>query len=296
VTPPQWFTDALAHPRDDEVAIVDGCAIHYLRWGDRSNPGLVLVHGGGAHAHWWTYVAPMFAADWNVVAVDLSGHGDSGHRAEYSREIWADEVMAVAGHAGFTEPPVLVGHSRGGHISIIAAERYGDELAGTIIVDSSVRRDDPEQAYGRDTNLFKNKRVYPDRDTAVGRFRLLPDQPCENDFIVRHIAEHSVHEVEGGWAWKFDPNLFTKATEKPLADYLANVGCRVALIRGELSNINPPDMARHMYEIMHRNAPVVAIPEARHHLMLDQPLAFVVAVRTLLADWDHSTPRARPAP
>jgi pimeloyl-ACP methyl ester carboxylesterase len=48
-----------------------------------------------------------------------------------------------------------------------------------------------------------------------------------------------------------------------------------------------------MYELMDRNAPVVTIPEAHHHLILDQPLAFVAALRTLLADWDHSEPQQR---
>jgi len=42
---------------------------------------------------------------------------------------------------------------------------------------------------------------------------------------------------------------------------------------------------------MNRNAPVASIPEAHHHLIVDQPLAFVAALRTLLADWEHSVPR-----
>jgi pimeloyl-ACP methyl ester carboxylesterase len=32
-------------------------------------------------------------------------------------------------------------------------------------------------------------------------------------------------------------------------------------------------------------APVVIIPEAEHHVMIDQPLAFVTALRGLLAGW-----------
>jgi hypothetical protein len=41
---------------------------------------------------------------------------------------------------------------------------------------------------------------------------------------------------------------------------------------------------------------VVTIPEAAHHVMLDQPLAFVAAVNAILADWDHSTPNRRLPP
>ena len=39
-----------------------------------------------------------------------------------------------------------------------------------------------------------------------------------------------------------------------------------------------------------RVAPVIEIPVAGHHIMLDQPVALVAALRTLLADWDHSIP------
>ena len=75
--------------------------------------------------------------------------------------------------------------------------------------------------------------------------------------------------------------------------YLASVRCRVALVHGELSVVVPPETGEYMYELLERNAPVVEIPEAHHHLILDQPLAFVTAMRALLADWEHSVPLRR---
>ncbi len=66
--------------------------------------------------------------------------------------------------------------------------------------------------------------------------------------------------------------------------------CRVAVLRGEHSVVVPPDTAAYMYELMGRVSPVVTIPEAHHHMLLDQPLSFVTALRTLLADWEHSLP------
>ena len=121
----------------------------------------------------------------------------------------------------------------------------------------------------------------------MSHFRLVPPQPCENTYIVEWIAEHSIHETEAGWTWKFDPQLFL-GTLVPLRNQLASVRCRIALFTGELSVVVPSDTAKYMYELMGRFAPVVEIPEAHHHLTLDQPLAFVAALRTLLADWNHS--------
>jgi len=45
-----------------------------------------------------------------------------------------------------------------------------------------------------------------------------------------------------------------------------------------------------MFGVLDQNVPFVAIPEAHHHLMLDQPLAFIASLRTLLAEWRHSRP------
>ena len=100
VDAPAWFRRALAVPFTDEHVEVGGARIHYLAWGEQGRPGLVFVHGGGAHAHWWTHLAATFADDFRVVALDLSGHGDSDHRDVYEIEQWTQEVVAVADAGG----------------------------------------------------------------------------------------------------------------------------------------------------------------------------------------------------
>jgi pimeloyl-ACP methyl ester carboxylesterase len=287
---PQWFTDALAAPSEHHTVEVTGTPIHYISWGDPSKPGLVLVHGGAAHAQWWSFIAPLLTRHYRVVAPDLSGHGDSGWREHYPRRVFANDVMAVIRDAAFVGPPVLVGHSMGGLVSIVAASLHGDELAGAVIVDSPVRKPDPESqeraAQGREVR----QRVYPDLPTALSHFRLVPAQPIENDFIVDHVARTSLRQVEGGWSWKFDRRVFVDFSLEAMHDYLASTRCRVALFRGEHSVVVPPETGEYMYELLERNSPLVEIPEAHHHLILDQPLAFVAALRALLADWEHSTP------
>ena len=252
----------------------------------------MLVHGGAADAHWWSFIAPLLTSQYHVAALDLSGHGDSGRRSEYRREVWAEEVMAVARHAGIVGAPLLVGHSMGGIVCIAAAARWGDRLAGAIIVDSPVRRPDPESEEGSRGRMFRNPKTYPDLETALAHFHLVPPQPCENDFIIRHVATHSLKRTAGGWTWKFDPQVFLKVSPKPMSEYLGSTRCRVAVLRGELSDLVPPEIGAYMYELLNRNAPIVEIPQAHHHVILDQPLAFLAATRALLSDWEHSIPRA----
>src|SRR3954464_5913013 len=107
VEAPRWFERALAVPFTDEFVTVAGAEIHFVAWGERGRRGLVFVHGGGAHAHWWSHVAATFATGLRVVAIDLSGHGDSDHRSEYSLEQWTNEVMAVVKAGGIDAPPVV---------------------------------------------------------------------------------------------------------------------------------------------------------------------------------------------
>lgn len=286
---PAWFTDALAAPVCTAEVTVAGVPIRYRAWGEPGTEGLVLVHGGGAHSRWWDHVAPLLVQGRRrVVALDLSGHGDSGRAPEYRLDRWADEVVAVARDAGVGDRPVVVGHSMGGFVALAAALRHGHELAGVMAVDSPVRERSPEELAARQQRAFGPMRVYPDRETALAHFRTVPEQDGDLPYVLAHLAGHSVCEVPGGWSWKFDRGIFAGLGLTP--GELGRVACRVALFRAEYGLVSP-DMGEMVVDLMGRVAPLVEIPGAAHHVMVDQPLALVTGLRTMLADWEHSTPQ-----
>ncbi|MEZ5178835.1 MAG: alpha/beta hydrolase [Acidimicrobiales bacterium] len=292
---PPWFRRALHTPFFDEFVEVEGTRIHYLAWGEPGRRGLVFVHGGAAHAHWWTHVAASFSRQYRVAAIDLSGHGDSGHRTDYSLERWSREVMAVAADAGIDGQPVLVGHSMGGFVTIATGALHADDLAGVIVLDSPVAEPAHEIGAAKAGQAFGVPRVYPTAEEGLAHFRTVPPQEHYLPYVMHHVARRSLKEVPGGWSWKFDHNLFSAFTGSirgVAMPYLPKVSCRFALLRAEFGLVTP-DIGDSMYEMLGRSAPVVEIPEAGHHGMLDQPLLVTTAVRTLLADWDHSTPRRR---
>jgi pimeloyl-ACP methyl ester carboxylesterase len=274
---------------------VDGCAIRSLAWGEPGRRGLVFVHGGGAHAHWWTHVAATFAAEFRVVAIDLSGHGNSGHRDAYALDQWTDEVVAVAETTHIDGLPIVIGHSMGGFVTIATAARHGDQVDGVIVCDSPVAELDPEISAYHLREAFGRPRTYPDLDDAVAHFRTVPAQEHYLDYVIDFVARHSLKEVTGGWQWKFDRRIFEQfgaGMRSIAAPYLEDVSCRLALLRSEYGLVTP-DIGASMYERLGRVTPVIEIPEAGHHAMLDQPLIFLTALRTLLADWDHSEPHRR---
>ena len=285
---PDWFRRALDRSPTTHHVDADGCRIHYLAWGPQGAPGLVFIHGGAAHAHWWSFLVPLLADHYRVVAMDLSGHGDSERRAEYPLSSWADEVMAVAADADMAAMPVVVGHSMGGFVSIGTAATHGDLLNGIVILDSPVSAPDPELEAARRGKIFGKLRVYPTVDDALARFRTVPEQDHYLPYVVDHVARHSLREVDGGWIWKYDPEIFIPARSEA-RELLPQVSCRVALFRSEHGLVTP-EIGDYMYDLLGRVAPVVEIPEAGHHMMLDQPLLLLTALRTLLADWEHSSP------
>ena len=266
-----------------------------MAWGEPGRRGLVFVHGGGAHAHWWTHVAATFAAEFRVVAIDLSGHGDSGHRDAYALDQWTDEVVAVAETARIDGLPIVIGHSMGGFVTIATAARHGDQVDGVIVCDSPVAELDPEISAYHLREAFGRPRTYPDLEDAVAHFRTVPAQEHYLDYVIDFVARHSLKEVTGGWQWKFDRRIFEQfgaGMRSIAAPYLEDVSCRLALLRSEYGLVTP-DIGASMYERLGRVTPVIEIPEAGHHAMLDQPLILLTALRTLLADWDHSEPHRR---
>ncbi len=289
--PPEWFTKALATAPQERRVDVDGTTISYLAWGDPSARGLVLVHGGGAHAHWWDHIAPLLALDRQVVALDLSGHGDSDRRDTYTLDAWATEVLAVAADAGLTEPPTVIGHSMGGLVTLRLAGLHGAQLAGAVVIDAPVRDRDltPEELAARERRAFGPLHVYPSREDAIARFRTIPPQETL-PYAAAHVAATSVRPAPDGdgWTWKFDPRIFGR---EPFgaAMRLTRLDCRVALFRAE-HGIMSAQMSQVMYDRLGRVAPLIEIPAAAHHIMLDQPVALIAALRTLLSDWDHSRP------
>ena len=287
---PAWFDWAVAQPLSSHLVTVADCPIHYLLWPsetERANQrGLLFVHGGGAHANWWRFIAPFFTRNFRVAALDLSGMGDSGKRPEYDAELRAHEIRAVLAAAALGAHPFVIGHSFGGFMTMRFGSEYGDEVGGIVIVDTPIHRPDADGNRPTVTRARSFERHYPSFEIGWERFRLLPQQECANAYLVEFLARHSLKQEPAGWTWKFDVGTMTpRRWAEPFHEYLAALRCRTALIYGEHSALVSRDTAAYMSELMSSHSPIVEIPDAHHHLMLDQPLAFISALRAVLESW-----------
>jgi len=228
----------------------------------------------------------LVADDRSVVAVDLSGHGDSGDRMSYSLETWAAEILAVARDAGIEGPPMLVGHSLGGWSTVVATADHPESVRALVLVDCRIIDPEGEERAPARRPPGRARRVYATLDEAVARYRPDPAQDGSLPFVIDYLAVTSAREVEGGWTWKFDPGVL--AQRRPGREALNRITCPVAILRGE-RGLMTPRVTREMVVALDERANVVDIPLAGHHMMLDQPLSLVTALRAVLGGWSRRT-------
>lgn len=303
---PAWFKWAVAQEPERGFVTSHGTQIETLTWGQTGKPGLLLVHGNSAHADWWSPLAPYLAKDFRVTSMSLAGMGNSEWRETYRFHDFADDAEAVARGTGLYDggrKPIYIGHSFGGGQVFFAAARYPQNLHAAILVDTGFGGPPPEviKAEAARREMLANipsadrpSRVYPTIEKALERFRLMPPQPTENHYILDFIARRSLRRAplpDGsgkGWTWKFDPEMWEKLDRKDglVGGKMPTLEVPMVHVYGEKSRI-VERRREGQASFLDSQVTNIEIPDSHHHVLIDQPLALVSALRTLLATWPH---------
>jgi pimeloyl-ACP methyl ester carboxylesterase len=260
--------------------------LHCLVWGGAGDPTAILIHGNGAHAHWWDALVAALVPGWRLVAVDLRGHGEStwpeppSYRVE---DLGADLDAVVAECA--PGRIALVGHSMGGRLALWWAAHHRDAVRGLAILDSRL---DPIRAelaarHRGSASAHRTGRTYPTRAAALEAFRLVPDEPGIPDVVRVDLAHHAIVERRpGAWEFRFDRAVLSLEGDGA-RDLLALGGrlrCPIVLMAGDASWV----MDAEQREVM-----TAAMPHASwqvfpgsHHFLLAQGPAVGAALRSFL--------------
>jgi len=289
---PAWFERAIAVEPERSFVVVEGAQVETLAWGERGKPGLVFLHGGAAHADWWSFIAPFFVHERRVVAPTFTGMGRSDWRSHYDFRQFVREARESGRAAGAFEagPPTVVGHSFGGRIAVGLAHDFGDEFAAALMVDPPFFAPQNQRKPSPPRGTTREHSVRPSLEAIIARFRLAPPQACDNLFILDFIARRSARkavDAEGrpGWSLSFDPHFWERFGRLDPIAMVKGARAPLALIRGAKSQLFHPEDAAYLKSLVAPGSPYVEIPEAEHHVMIDQPLAFVAALRALLSAW-----------
>ena len=120
-------------------AAVNGITLYYETHG--AGRPLILLHGGLGSGEMFGPILPTLAANHQVIAVDLQGHGRT---ADIDRpldvRLMAGDIAALIAHLGL-ERPDLVGYSLGGGVALFTAVRYPDKVGKLVMASTNIRTD-----------------------------------------------------------------------------------------------------------------------------------------------------------
>jgi pimeloyl-ACP methyl ester carboxylesterase len=133
---------------EDRTVQLADVSLHYRETGAPDGLPVIALHGHpGEGAASWDETAPLVCAagPYRFLGLTQRGYGASGRRGPYSFESFSDDVFAFASALGSARF-VPLGHSMGGTIASLAAEREPDRLLGLVLEDSVLPREGGRRA------------------------------------------------------------------------------------------------------------------------------------------------------
>jgi pimeloyl-ACP methyl ester carboxylesterase len=159
--------DANAYPTPGRLVDVGGHRLH-LHCEGSGSPTVVLQPGGGGSSSDMALIAPAVAGQTRVCVYDRASRGwsDPAESPQDATQV-AIELRSLLERGDVPGPYVLAGHSFGGLYVLTHANRYPDEVAGMVLIDSTDRADDadPEKATAYDGGSYD---AVTDRLSALG--------------------------------------------------------------------------------------------------------------------------------
>ncbi|MEW9534080.1 alpha/beta fold hydrolase [Microbispora sp. NPDC049125] len=120
----------MSHTINRAELTIDGRRLSYLDFGGPGRP-LVALHGHMSEGASFAGLAARLGSGWRVIAPDQRGHGDSDRAADYSRQGYVADVLALLDHLGL-DRVVLLGHSLGAINAYQFAARHPARVAALV--------------------------------------------------------------------------------------------------------------------------------------------------------------------
>ncbi|ODS63596.1 MAG: hydrolase [Arenimonas sp. SCN 70-307] len=256
-------------------------ALAALRGGDPSGPKLLCLHGWLDNAASFQPLMPWLAG-FDVVALDLPGHGHSDHRppgCDYAFADWLHDVLDALDALGWDQADLL-GHSMGGAIASFVAAAAPARVRRLALVEAlGPISGDPARAgerlreavRARRAKAERPARVIADVDTAVAARLAVTSMAPE---AARLIVERNLRSVPGGFAWRSDPRLtlpgHVRMDETSVQAVLSAIEAPVLVVAADPAPPYFPPEVRTARLACLREARVVVLPGS-HHLHMEQP-------------------------
>jgi len=265
----------------DRFISVNGLRLHYLEWGSSAKLPLLLLHGIGRDAHSFDHIAPSFADEYHVVAVDLRGHGDSSwHPAgAYLVDDFVSDIERLVEQLRLADLVVL-GNSTGGRVAQVYAGRHADRVRALIVEDVG-----PERP--KDIAAGFARRVQEEANGWKSEAELLAHLKAQSsavsdDLLRTHVRSATKRRDDGRLVWKRDAKLVNGFVPTELWADVRRISSPALYLLGGKSTIVSAETQAEIARTIPK-VEIVVMPGIGHYPHLEAPAEYVRLVKDFLA-------------
>ena len=283
-------------PSRRETVHLHGLDISLRRWGPANAPLLLMVHGIRDSSVTFQFVVDRLQGDWQVVAPDWRGHGQSARAQDYWFHDFVADLSALVDLLSPDAPLPIVGHSLGGNIAgifaglrpgrvshLVSLDGFGP-LMDAVPVDPRALMRDFLSAGTRPPR----RRTYPGVEAMAERLRQANPRLAPNWalFLARHS---SAPDTGGGRTWLYAPNIRRSLPSFRTLDEWGRIWAEITApalwVQSDDARPNAP--AAHPDEMNRRAALMpsveqVKLPDTGHNLHHDAPAEVAALVSRFL--------------
>lgn len=254
----------------------DGIQIAYEVHGT-GMPALVFIHGWSCDRSYWKAQIEPFARQYQVITIDLAGHGESGlGRKTWTIQAFGDDVAAVVNKLGL-QRVILIGHSMGGDVIMEAAKRLNNRVVGLIMVDTYKKLGPgrtPEQVQA----FIKRLRVnFADSTRALVRSLFI--STSDSMLVERVAADMS----------SAPPAVALSALESAF-NYSREITHALEELKLPVITINSDNGPTDVRSMEQYGVQVMIMSGVGHFLMMEDPESFNRMLRTAIENIIHKNP------
>ena len=269
---------------------VGGLRLHYLEWGDRTRPHVLLVHGWDGTARYWDLVAPALADRYHLVALTLRGRGlsDPDPGGEYRFADYGRDIHEASRRLGLDRMS-FVGASLGGMIGLPYVAEHGHQVERLVLVDigAQLGGDRPSTYYAGMLDAPAEFASANEVEQWLRQWSLYVKIPSDGMAVI--VREHFVATPTGRLTWTFGERLRDLQRRHPRErlfpsqwDALGKIRCPVLIVRGGRSESLLPEVAERTRAGL-GDGLLVEIPDCSHFPFLERPRELIVVLRGFLS-------------
>ncbi len=255
-------------------------AIKGLAYGNNQLPPLLCLHGWLDNAASFTPLMPHLI-DRRIIAIDLAGHGLSGHRSLDAHYHFVDYIYDLVQLYELNKWPAIdiVAHSMGGMIASAFAAAFPEKVKSLTLIDSigflhaeagKTTKSLRQGMLSRLANTTKQKSFHSTLDSAINARINVSDLKYPQ---AKLLVERGVEKFTQGYLWRSDARLRTKSplrlSLEQSEQLIIDIKAPTQIIHGDKGFDMVKSAIEHYRDIF--SALKITTLTGGHHVHMEQP-------------------------